>query len=165
MNRLLPAAALCLAMAASLPLAAQAATKGHAAKPAATAKKAAPAKAEEAPETLTEGQLAAADRVFTGRADCEFKQSVDVQPVSGQPGHFNVNFGKQQFHMVPEETTTGAVRLHDRKADVVWLQIPVKSMLMNNKAGQRMVDACQHPQQRADQAAGSPGVATATLTN
>ncbi|MEW6707409.1 MAG: hypothetical protein AB1430_21410 [Pseudomonadota bacterium] len=107
-----------------------------------------PAEAQ-APEVLTEGQMAAAGRVFTGRADCEFKQAVVVQPVQGQAGHFDVRFGKRSYRMVPVETTTGAVRLHDKQADVVWLQIPVKSMMMDNKAGRRLVDACQHPQQRA----------------
>jgi hypothetical protein len=125
---------------------------------AATAKKSAKApaktaakKAETPPpdEPLTEGQLSEAGHVFTGHADCEFKQSVDVEPVSGHPGHFDIHFGKRTYHMVPEETTTGAVRLHDKQADVTWLQIPVKSMMMDNKAGHRLVDACQHPQQRA----------------
>jgi hypothetical protein len=154
MTRLLaPVAAFSLVVFAAMPMIVDAATsKKPAAKPAAAKKK---PKAEpkpavaEPPETLSEGQLAAAARVFTGRAECEFKQAVDVQPVDGRPGHFKVSFGKQQFDMVPEETTTGAVRLLDRKANVVWLQIPVKSMLMNNKAAQRMVDACQHGQQRA----------------
>lgn len=149
MNRPL-LSALCLSLllgaAASSPAATQ---KKTAPKPSAAkaTKKAAPAPAPEAP--LTEGQLAAAQRVFTGRADCEYKQAVDVEPVSGQPGHFDVRFGKRTYRMVPEETTTGAVRLHDQRADVVWLQIPVKSMMMDNKAGHRLVDACQHPQQRA----------------
>jgi len=135
----------------------KAAAKTHTAKPATT-----PAAVAE-PETLTQGQLDAANRVFVGHADCEFKQGVDVSPVDGQPGHFNVSYKNQTFHMVPEETTTGAVRLHDRKADVVWLQIPVKSMLMNNKVGQRMVDSCQHAEQRTTSQAPAAGT-TALLT-
>jgi hypothetical protein len=31
----------------------------------------------------------------------------------------------------------------------MWLQIANKSMLMNSRAGQRMVDNCVHPGQRA----------------
>jgi hypothetical protein len=124
-------------------------TKKAATKPAKAAK-AAPKPAEPEDDTpLSPTQLDAASHVITGRADCEFKQNVLVTPVTGRPGHFDVAFGKQTFHMTPEETTTGAVRLRDRRADVVWLQIPVKSMLMNHKAGVRMVDACQHPEQRA----------------
>jgi hypothetical protein len=114
------------------------------------AKAAAVQKAPEPPAPLTEGQLTEAGHVFTGHADCEFKQSVDVQPVAGQPGHFDLAFGKQHFHMIPEETTTGAVRLHDPRADVVWVQIPAKSMLLDQRAGHRLVDACQHAEQKGN---------------
>lgn len=100
------------------------------------------------PETLSDGQLAVVPRVLTGTADCEFKQTVDVQPLADRPGTFAVKFGKQTYHMVPQETTTGAVRLHDRKQDVVWIQIPAKSMLLNHKVGQRLVDGCTHTEQR-----------------
>jgi hypothetical protein len=31
----------------------------------------------------------------------------------------------------------------------VWIQIPAKSMLLNGKIGQRMVDSCTQTQQRA----------------
>jgi hypothetical protein len=41
------------------------------------------------------------------------------------------------------------VRLEDKRAGVVWLQIPAKSMMMNSRIGQRMVDDCKHPTQVA----------------
>ena len=50
--------------------------------------------------------------------------------------------------MTPEHTTTGAVRLEDKKNGMMWLQIANKSMLMNSKIGQRMVDNCVHPSQK-----------------
>lgn len=105
--------------------------------------------ATETVEEITEAQLSAAMRVLTGDADCEFNQKVIVNAVEGKPGHFNVGFKKVVYRMVPQETTTGAVRLEDKKAGVMWLQIPTKSMLMNAKVGQRMVDACTHSEQRA----------------
>lgn len=49
--------------------------------------------------------------------------------------------------MIPVATTTGAVRLEDTKAGAVWLQIANKSMLMNQKLGQRMADECMSPEQ------------------
>jgi hypothetical protein len=98
---------------------------------------------------ITAGQLEVANRVLTGRAECEFDQSVDVQPMEGHQGAFRVGFKKATYTMVPEETTSGAVRLEDKKAQVVWLQIANKSMLMNAKIGQRMVDNCTHAEQRA----------------
>ena len=72
-----------------------------------------------------------------------------MQPVDGKPGVFTVGYKNAHYTMVPEPTTTGAIRLEDKKAGVVWLQIPSKSMLMNSKIGQRMVDACMHPVQRS----------------
>ena len=100
-------------------------------------------------EAINDKQLAIATRVLTGKAACEYSQTVDVDPVIEQPGVFRVRYKGVNYVMVPEETTTGAIRLFDRKSGVVWLQIPVKSMLLDARAGQRMVDLCTHAEQRA----------------
>jgi hypothetical protein len=105
--------------------------------------------AQETAEAVSANQLAIAQRVHTGKADCEFSQSVSVQPMADRPGHFKVGYKDASYTMVPEETTTGAVRLQDKRAGVMWLQIANKSMLMNSKIGQRMVDSCVHAEQRA----------------
>ena len=106
--------------------------------------------ATETASAISEAQLDIATRVLTGPADCEFNQHISVLPVPGQAGHFHVGFKGQRYTMRPEETNTGAVRLEDKKAGVVWLQISSKSMLMNAKVGQRMVDDCKHAEQRTD---------------
>lgn len=149
------------ALACGVPLAAAQATdaskKLTVAKAPASAKKAAAAKQAEADTVsavdharpVSQNQLDIAARVLTGKAACEFDQSVDVSPMEGRPGVFKVGFKNASYTMVPEETTTGAVRLEDKRAGVMWLQIPSKSMLMNSKIGQRMVDACMHAEQRA----------------
>ena len=105
--------------------------------------------AQETAEAVSANQLAIAQRVHTGKADCEFSQSVSVHPMADRPGHFKVGYKDANYTMVPEETTTGAVRLQDKRAGVMWLQIANKSMLMNSKIGQRMVDSCVHAEQRA----------------
>jgi len=104
---------------------------------------------QEAAQRVSDNQLRIADRVLTGDAACEFNQTVSVMPISSQPGHFKLTFKNVNYTVVPEETTSGAIRLEDKKAGIVWLQIPSKSMLMNAKVGQRMVDGCMHPEQRA----------------
>ncbi len=109
--------------------------------------------ATETVQRISESQLLVADRVLTGDAACEFSQMVNVEPIAGKPGHFRLRFNKASYTMIPEDTSTGAVRLEDKKAGMVWLQIPSKSMLMNAKAGQRVVDGCLHPEQRAALAA------------
>jgi len=116
-------------------------------KPTPRAAKASPAAPVPEPE-LAPGQLDAARRVLIGAAACEFDQTVLLTAIDGRPGHFRLVFGKRSYTLVAQETTTGAVRLEDRKAGVVWLQIPAKSMLLNTKVGQRMVDSCVHDQQR-----------------
>jgi hypothetical protein len=151
MNRFtVPALIAALAVLAAAPVAASAATKKPAHK--SVAKKQKAEEPEAAPEVLNDAQLAEADHVFTGRAQCEMKETVDIEAVQGQPGHFNLRYGKATYHMTPETTTTGAVRLHDKKADVLWIQIPAKSMLLDERAGHRLVDGCQETQQRGDAA-------------
>lgn len=111
------------------------------------------APAAEAPASEpTPAQLDVASRVLTGEIPCELGQSVRIMPVDGKPGYFAIVFRKTTYTLVPHETTTGAVRLEDRKAGVVWIQIPAKSMLLNLKLGQRMADNCQHNEQRTFEA-------------
>jgi hypothetical protein len=114
--------------------------------------KSAPAQAAPTPEPedtspLNEEQLAVGPQVHAGDANCEFKNRITITPDANNPGRFRLQFGKMIYNMTPEPTTTGAVRLEDKKAGVVWLQIPTKSMLMNNKVGQRMADFCMHSAQ------------------
>ncbi len=142
MSRILTiAASLALAFAASQALAADAPAKAKA--PAKAAPKA------EAEKPLTQGQLDVAPRVFTGAVQCDGDQKVDLSAIDGKPGHFKLAYGAKSYNLTPEETTTGAVRLEDRKAGVVWLQIPSKSMLMDAKAGRRPLDGCLASQQKA----------------
>ena len=97
---------------------------------------------------LSAEQIATAERVHTGKIACEFNQSVDIQP-GDKPGYMKLSFKGKTYTLVPEATTSGAVRLEDKKAGMVWIQIANKSMLMNAKAGQRMVDGCVHDKQKS----------------
>jgi len=99
-------------------------------------------------DNLNPAQLSIADRVMTGVAECEFKEKVDVEKVPGHSGNFKVTYNHKSYTMVPEETTTGAIRLVDLSGAVVWIQIPMKSMLMNQKEHHRLVDGCQEDEQR-----------------
>lgn len=114
---------------------------------AAAKKKPVAAKAPEPLPDLSEEQIATSERVLTGVEQCEFNQKVEIKP-GDKPGYFKVAFKGKTYLLAPEATTTGAVRLEDKKAGIVWLQIANKSMLMNAKIGQRMVDECIHPSQK-----------------
>jgi len=112
------------------------------------ARKPAPEPVAATNDDLNPGQLSMADRVLTGTADCELKQKVEVEKIPGHSGNFKVTFDHKSYVMVPEETTTGAIRLVDTGGALVWIQIPVKSMLLNQKEHHRLVDDCQQDEQR-----------------
>ena len=98
---------------------------------------------------LTPGEMAIAERVYTGKLPCELGAFVTLTPDAKAPGFFDVRVKNLKFRMFPVETSTGAIRLEDRKAGAVWLQLANKSMLMNQKLGQRLADACMNPAQVA----------------
>ena len=96
---------------------------------------------------LSPEELAIAERVHVGRIACELGAFVNITADTANPGHFQVEGKGFKYRMIPVATTTGAVRLEDTKAGAVWLQIANKSMLMNQKLGQRMADECMSPEQ------------------
>ena len=98
---------------------------------------------------LTPGEMAIAERVYTGKLPCELGAFVTLTSDAKTPGFFDVRVKNLKFRMFPVETTTGAIRLEDPKAGAVWLQLANKSMLMNQKLGQRLADACMNPAQVA----------------
>ena len=139
------AAVLCLGATAAM---AQTAPAKPAAKPAAKApaKKAAPAAA--ALPAADAEQLAAAERAHLGEYQCEFSQSIDVSMNPKANGYVDVKHNKQVWTMKPVVSSTGAVRLEDVKGQTLLLQIANKSMLMDTKAGRRVVDGCIHEKQK-----------------
>ena len=100
-------------------------------------------------------QIDAAERVFYGPYDCEFKQTLDVSINPKYPGYADVTFQKKLYVTKPVLSSTGALRLEDVKGVALVIQIANKSMLMDVKAGHRLVDNCIHEKQRtANGAAG-----------
>jgi len=155
-------------VAAGLTLAAAAQAQTATAKPAAKASK--PAAATKAPAKApvevplakadTE-QMAAASMAHFGEYACEFDQSVNVSMSPKDDGYVDVRFKKDAWTMKPVLSSTGALRLEDVKGRMLMLQIANKSMLMDAKVGQRVVDGCVHEKQRlaAAASAGQPPAA------
>ena len=92
---------------------------------------------------LTAAHLESALSVQVGTLPCELGQTVVLEADPAAIGYFNLRIGKLRYRMSPELTTTGAIRLEDKTAGIVWLQLANKSMLMNQKQGRRMADECQ----------------------
>eukprot|EP01030_Chromulinospumella_sphaerica_P001998 gene1998-1957_t len=94
-------------------------------------------------------ELAIADRVHKGQLSCELGATVRVDADPSQPGYFNLRGKGFRYRMHPVATSTGAIRLEDKKAGAVWLQLANKSMLMDQNKGRRIADECAHPEQVA----------------
>ncbi len=172
-QRFAPAVAALIAcsFAAASALAADAPAKS--AKPAAkTSKKAAPAPVAFAVPDAQPEQVKAAELVYYGVYDCEFKQTVSITQSSKYSAYVDVKHGSKDWLMKPVLSSTGAVRLEDVRGETLMVQISSKSMLLNVKSAQRIVDDCISPKQReliaeakaAKAAAEAAGTTTATST-
>ena len=104
------------------------------------------------PAASTE-QLTAAGIAHLGDYACELGDSVHVQATPKNEGYIDVHHKKAVYTMTPVLSSTGALRLEDVHGRMFYLQIANKSMLMDQKAGQRVVDGCVHEKQRAAAAA------------
>lgn len=142
------ASGVCSAQASGAPAKpAPAAAAKPAPKPAA---KAAPAAAAAAalPAASAE-QLTAAEITHVGDYACEFDEVVKVAHHPQHRGYVDVQHRKAVYTMKPVLSSTGALRLEDVRGRMLMLQIANKSMLMDTRVGQRVVDGCVHEKQRA----------------
>ena len=141
MRRPLVLAALLLAPLAGGAIAADAkATAPKAAVKASAGKK--PAPVDPGPAAASPEQLSAAEQVFYGNHECEFNQTAQVEKNAKHPGYVDVRQGKTVYVMKPVLSSTGAVRLEDVRGQTLMVQIASKSMLLDVKAGRRIVDDC-----------------------
>ena len=127
------------------------ATAQTAAKPAHKAAKKPAVKAAVAaylPPAAGPEQIDAAERVYYGAYECEFNQSIHIAADPKYPAYVDVKHLKAQYLMKPVLSSTGAVRLEDTRGETLMVQIANKSMLLNVKTGQRVVDDCVSPSQR-----------------
>lgn len=96
----------------------------------------------------TPDQVQAAELVYYGVYECEFKQTIHIVQSPTHPAYVDVSHGKSSWLMKPVLSSTGAVRLEDVRGETLMVQIAAKSMLLNVKVGQRIVDDCISPRQR-----------------
>ncbi|MFG6431113.1 hypothetical protein [Roseateles sp. LYH14W] len=94
-----------------------------------------------------EAQLAAAERAHLGDYACEFKHSVHIDKHPKVAGYITVAWQKMLITMKPVLSSTGALRLEDVTGRTLMIQIANKSMLLDTKIGQRLLDDCIHPEQ------------------
>jgi hypothetical protein len=98
-------------------------------------------------------QLHAASQVYIGRYDCEYGQILTVSRTAGQDGYVDAEIQRRKATFKPVLSRTGAIRLEEvRTGELLLVQIPSKTILMDTKAGRRLVDGCQHDEQKREAA-------------
>lgn len=143
-----PIAALALAVlmcGAAATAHAQTAKKPAPKAPAAHAKQQA---APSGPAPASAEQVEAAQAVYYGVYDCEFNQKIKVAESVKYPSYVELSHGNSAFVMKPVMSSTGALRLEDVSGQTLLIQIANKSMLMNVRTAQRIVDDCVNATQR-----------------
>ena len=119
-------------------------------------------------DVATPEQFAASEQVYYGVYECEFKQTVDISKSTKFPAYVDLRHGKVVYIMKPVLSSTGAIRLEDIRGETLMVQISSKSMLLNVKTAQRIVDDCVSPRQRelidAARAAKAAAVASAAAS-
>ena len=117
-------------------------------KPAAKPTRKAPVVVEAPVADAQPEQVKAAELVYYGVYDCEFQQTVHITQSPKHSAYVDVKAGKGNWLMRPVLSSTGAIRLEDVRGETLMVQIAAKSMLLNVKSAQRIVDDCISPKQR-----------------
>lgn len=73
---------------------------------------------------------------------CEFGQTVTVKVHTDHPSHIAVTHHQRTQHLLPVSTSSGALRAQSSTEPGVWLQLPSKSMLLDQHKGLRVADEC-----------------------
>jgi hypothetical protein len=109
---------------------------------------AAPQSDPEPTSPATPEELRAAERVFYGTYHCEDNQTVLVSTMPKYPGYVVLKHNAREYNMRASESPTGAILLEGINGETKVVQIANKSMLLNVKTGQRILDGCVSEEQR-----------------
>lgn len=93
-------------------------------------------------------QVAAAALAYFGEYQCEFDHKLVVSMNPRHDAYLDVAFRNRVYTMKPVLSHTGALRLEDVRGQMLVVQIATKSMMMDTRLGQRVVDGCMNEQQR-----------------
>lgn len=114
---------------------------------AAKPKPAAPPPAGNVVPPASSEQLHAASLVRYGEYECELGQTMTLAKNARNEGYVDLHAGRRRATLTPVLSSTGAVRLEEvNRGALLVVQIPAKSIVFDQRAGQRLIDGCQFAQ-------------------
>ena len=81
--------------------------------------------------------------VWVGSYRCELSERVSLRP-GAVADQVELQWKNQRWNLRRTDSRSGAMRLEDASARMVWIQLANKSMLLDQKQGKRLLDECQH---------------------
>jgi len=85
----------------------------------------------------------ATGEVWAGAYRCEHAEKVSLRP-GASADLVELQWKAQRWQMRRIDSHSGAMRLEDASARMVWIQLANKSMLLDQRQGRRLLDECQH---------------------
>ncbi|MNK15488.1 hypothetical protein D3C87_336290 [compost metagenome] len=163
MKKLLCAFLLIGMSSAIAPAFAQSTSKEAAKKPATKTVKKAPAKAAAAASPAAAAAAGDDEQEDLGEANiegstvthynCELGNKITTYNNAGDDKYMAIRWKDKVHRLGRIGTSTGANRFENRKAGLVWINIPSKAMLLDSKKGQQLANECRNPDQVKAQAA------------
>jgi hypothetical protein len=80
---------------------------------------------------------------------CELGNVVTIYENTGDDRHLGIRWLKKIHRLTRIGTSTGANRFENRKAGLVWIGIPAKSMLLDSRKGNQLANECKTAEQMA----------------
>lgn len=75
--------------------------------------------------------------------NCEMGKKVTVFHKPYESNSITLQWNNKRHVLTREATTTGAHRFEDKKAGLVWINIPAKSILLDSKQGRQLANECK----------------------
>ena len=95
------------------------------------------------PATQPAPEVASVNDVWVGSYQCDLSERVSLRP-GAAADQVELQWKKQRWNLRRIDSRSGAMRLEDASARLVWIQLGNKSMLLDQKQGKRLLDECQH---------------------
>lgn len=114
------------------------------AKAAATAAPAAAAASEDDQEDLGEANI---EGSIVTNYNCELGNKITTYNNAGDDKYMAIRWQNKVHRLGRIGTSTGANRFENRKAGLVWINIPSKAMLLDSRKGQQLANECRNPDQ------------------
>lgn len=86
---------------------------------------------------------AAMGEVWQGAYQCAHAEKVQLRPDT-VPEQVELQWKGQRWKLRRIDSLSGAMRLEDASARMVWIQLGNKSMLLDQQQGKRLLDECLH---------------------